>query len=678
MSISKVQSERFASGRMPEDSGRDVRRTESAGARVDAPAGLTARSPETVPPAEASSSRRLHAQLPSPSPVRDGEKVPMLGGEVGRVDSASFIDSPGSSGYLAMTLQAQTSEALLAWREGVAEKSWLKRPAAEAGPSQPQPASSRPGPTLGHAPTFKDLPDVPISQTLQPPRAEPSAANEIQGRRRPERSWQSVGQAILRELSVTASSVLPQVDLAAVGRTLSTIAGHAIHQTAAVGIPTFAREMLAAGVMHALRSAPPAVAMGLQAAVGTANLGLQVMREMRERRNPAEAARAYHSLSPEQWAAKSPGEQARMIEHTTKVSRAITVGQVASSITNMALMASAFQEGHRADALRPLATELKVGLYTTMRDAIQASFSMVGYDGDQMHGLSGQAFGVAAAAYAGANVGASMLSDGMMASLVPGRAQAIDTLLGIAPAPGVEPMSSQHAWMAVMQGAAVSALGNVVGETTDWFHRTHQHLGQNEVPPQQEWRPQITGDDFGRVLDQGQARTALLNGINATLTAAGRLMADSDLPPAMQTFIGNAGLGALTLLTDSPITGIWQAEQAVRRPLPAQPDVEAGTPTGSESGGRTSSFRVADVPSRQPARSSAGGSEHGQQLVEREARSAHFERVPFSQELDLAQPSQSSPPTVLDVEPWHPAVQPSGASGGSSKGGESSKAAQSK
>jgi hypothetical protein len=674
MTISKVQSERFQSAPLPDDSGPGVRRTESAGARIDAPSGLKARPSEPESPASESSSQRRLAQLPPLSPPRDDETASMLGSKVGRVDSASFIDSPGSSGYKAMQEQARTSEPLLSWRDGVENmgKDWAKdrlKGQAQAGTSQARPESSTAGRTFTHALTFKDLPDVPI-QAPQTQQTQPPAADEIRGRQPPERSWRSVGQAILRELSLTAGSVRPQVDVAAAGRTLGVVAGHAIHQAVAVGVPTFAREMLAAGVMHALRSSPPPVAMGLQMAMGAANLGMQVIREVRERRNPAEAARAYHSLSPEQWAAKRPAEQDRMIKHTQKVSRAITVGQVASSITNLALMASAFQEGHRADALRPLATEVKVGLYTNMRDAIQASFSMVGYDGDKMHGLSGQAFAAAAATYAGVNAGASMLSDGMMATLVPGRGQAIDTLLGIAPAPGGNPMSGAQAWGTVAQAAAVSALGNTIGETIDWIQRTHQHLSQNEVPPQQEWRPQLTGDDLGRVLDQAQARTALLNGINATLTAAGRAMTDIGVPPAIQSFVGNAGLAALTALTDSPITGIWQAEQAVRKPPEAESDVESGHVSGSGSGGRTgnSSFRVADVPSRQPPRTpSASGSERGSPLPPRDARSARFERVPFSHELQLAQPSQSSPPTVVDVEPWHPAVPPSGSAAGTSK-----------
>jgi hypothetical protein len=673
MTISKVQSERFQSAPLPDDSGPGVRRTESAGARIDAPSGLKARPSEPDPPTSESSGQRRTAQLPPLSPPRDDETASMLGGKGGRVDSARFFDSPGSSGYLAMTEQARTSQTLLAWREGVEAmgSNSAKRP-AQAGTSQAKPESSTAGRTLKVAPTFRDLPEVPLEQTQQ---TQAPSADEIRGRQRPERSWRSVGQAILRELSLAAGSVRPQVNAAAVGSTLGVIAGHAIQQTAAVGLPTFAREMLAAAVMHGLRSAPPQLAMGLQAAVGVTNLGLQVMRELRERRNPQEAARGFHSLSPEQWAAKRPDEQDRMIEHTQKVSRAITMAQVASSLTNLVLMGSAFLQGNRADALRPLATELKTGLYTNSRDTVQGSLSMVGYDNDKMFGLSGQAFAAAAATYAGVNAGASMLTDAVMASLVPGRGQAINTLLGIAPAPGVDAMSGSQAWGTIAQAAAVSALGNTVGETIDWFQRTHWHLSQNEVPPPQEWRPQITGDDLGRVLDQAQARTALLNGINTTLTAAGRLMTDVGVPPAMQSFIGNAGLAALTALTDSPITGIWQAEQAVRQPPAARQDEETGRVGGSESGGRagTSSFRVADIPSRQPVRSSASGSDHGQPLTERDARSAHFERVPFSRELDLAQPSWSSPPTLLDVEPWHPAVEPTGNSAGSSKAEPSKK-----
>lgn len=407
------------------------------------------------------------------------------------------------------------------------------------------------GRALGHAPTFGD-------------RVAP-----------PERNWRSVAADIVKgagqvgaqaakELALTAQSLLPSKStVVGLARTLPPVAGHVIHQAVAVGLPTFAREMLAAGVMHGLSNKPPEVAYGVQGAVGAFNLAMQVIREVRERRHPDEAARGFHSLSPEQWDAKTPAEQAALRKHTQKVSRAITMGQLAATATNFLLMAQAHSEGpqNKAAMLRPVATELKVGLYTALRDAAQASFNMVGYDAkkDNTNGLTGNAFNSARATYAGVITTADVLSSAAMGVLVPGRGDAMGALVGTSNA-----MSSGDAWRTTAAAAGVGAVTNTLVEATDWFQRMHFELSQNAAPPPQKLEPHITGNDLGRVLDQAQSRAALINGLNSMLSALGLAMAKAEVPPALQGALGSAGLGAMVFLTDSAITGNWQGQKAVR------------------------------------------------------------------------------------------------------------------
>lgn len=456
----------------------------------------------------------------------------------------------------------------------------------------------------------------------------------------PERNWRSVAAGIgamaAKELALTGQSLLPSKStLAGLAGTLPPVVGHVIHQAVAVGLPTFAREMLAAGVMHGLRNAPPETAYAVQGAVGAFNLGMQVIREVRERRHPDEAARGFHSLSPEQWAAKTPDEQAALRKHTQKISRAITVAQLASSITNLSLMLQAHSEGleNKAAMLRPLATEVKVGLYTTLRDAAQASFNMVGYDDkkDLTYGLAGNAFNSARATYAGVITTADVLSSAAMGVLVPGRGDAMATLVGTSNA-----MSSGDAWRTTAAAAGVGAVTNTLVEATDWFQRMHFELSQNAAPPPQRLEPHITGDDLGRVFDQAQSRTALINGLNSALSVLGLAMAKAEVPPALQGALGSAGLGALVFLTDSPITGNWQSQKAVRMEAAEQSaqkkeevDLEAGlagdgaarerTESSPEGSGRLTgtvpgrktpgqSFRTADVPAWPPGRRSGSNS----------------------------------------------------------------------
>ena len=437
---------------------------------------------------------------------------------------------------------------------------------------------------------------APEARSTPPGRSWRAAATELGDR------VGQLGSRALNQAALTLNSVLrPTPSL----RLLGAMAGHAIHQTVAVGVPTFARELVAAAVMHGLKSAPPPVAMGVQAAVGAGNFALQVIREVREGRNPDEAARAYHSLTSEQWAAKTPDEQAAMRRHTAKVSRTLTVMQVASSMTNFALMATAFQEGDRAAALQPLANEVKVGLYAAMRDGLQATFGMVkfqgppvtGPDGTVTHGplapgLSGSAHAFSAVTYAAANSASAFLSDAMMGALVPARSQALGTLLGVAPPPTAMPMTPGEAWGTLAQGAAVSAFANTLAESVDWFQRM-QHFVNQTPGAQQSWGPQLTGTDYGRVLDHAQTRTAAFNGVFSVLTAAGRGMAGSDLSPAVQQLLGNAGLGLMIAMLDSPVSGIWQAQAAVRAepgPTPAATaDLELGLPPAAAQQARPSS-----------------------------------------------------------------------------------------
>jgi hypothetical protein len=75
-------------------------------------------------------------------------------------------------------------------------------------------------------------------------------------------------------------------------------------------------------------------------------------------------------------------------------------------------------------------------------------------------------------------------------------------------------------------------------------------------------------------------------------------MAHSQLPPAVQQFIGNVGAAALGAMLDSPITGLWQAQEAVRAtPVPDPPvDLELALNPDSPRLPSSSASSVADIP----------------------------------------------------------------------------------
>lgn len=622
MTISRTSSSRVDAAAVPADTGASSQGAPAAtgpSSLPSAPAGLHSRQPSSFSFAvEGSGAPALTARTTVP------EIVEVPASSTPEHDRGELLRS-GERSDSSMSKRRTAVLSDLGWGAKFVDLSTLRIASFVRGSAREAKSGAPSGRVLGHAPTFG---------ARVPP---------------PERNWRSVASAIvqgagqvgalaLKELANTAQAVTPSRSaLSGLARTMAPVAGHVIHQAVAVGLPTFAREMLAAGVMHGLRNAPPEVAFGLQGAVGTVNLAMQVIREVRERRHPDEAARGFHSLSQEQWDSKTPDEQAALRKHTQNVSRAITVAQVASSITNLSLMLQAHSEGpeNRAAMLRPLATELKVGLYTTLRDAAQASFNMVGYDDkrDHTHGLTGNAFASARATYAGAITTAEFASSAVMGTLVPGRGDAMTVLLGASNA-----MNPGDAWRTTAAAAGVSAVTNTLVEATDWFQRMHFELSQNAAPPPQVLEPHITGHDLGRVLDQAQSRTALINGLNSALSVLGLTMAKAEVPPALQGVLGAAGLGTMVFLTDSPISGNWQAQKWVRMAASEKKeptvDLEAGlraagvaagtgtsqrTESSPEGSGRLTgtvpgrktpgqSFRLADVPAWPAGRRSGSNS----------------------------------------------------------------------
>ena len=206
--------------------------------------------------------------------------------------------------------------------------------------------------------------------------------------------------------------------------------------------------------------------------------------------------------------------------------------------------------------------------------------------------MSGAAQAAAVATYAGVNVVNNFLGDALKGAWVPDRSVAAAVLLDQSSA-----MNVGDAWRVAAGTAAISTLTNTLGETIDWFQRLQ--LFANQTPgATQEWAPVLTGTDRSRVLDQAQARASLTNTLFSALTAAGQGMAHSKLPPPVQQFIGNVGAAALGAMLDSPITGLWQAQEAVRAtPVPAPTvDLELALRPESPRLPSSSASSVADIP----------------------------------------------------------------------------------
>jgi hypothetical protein len=365
----------------------------------------------------------------------------------------------------------------------------------------------------------------------------------------------TVGQQAVQTISV-GTVLQPN------SRLLTAAAGHLAHQAISVGIPTFAREMLAQGLMAGLHRASPQVAVGLQVGMLVLNVTLQVVRERREGRNPEEAGRAFHSLSAEQWAQASPQERDAMQETQAKHSRLLSVLQVVSSAVNLGLGVANARSGDATAAIQRATTDVKTAAYTTMRDALQASFRMVGIAGET-HGLSGAHLTTAIATYAAVQVTAGYAGQALVAGAAPEAATATSVLNGLT-SPAAAGMSMAAAWGTAATVAGVKAAVNTVVEAIDWYQRTQHEANQGGA--RQELNPRINtapeNRDYGRLLDHTPGRMAVINTANAVVGAAGYLARKSST--ALQSLIGNAGSAAVSALTDYSVSNTWQAAAAVR------------------------------------------------------------------------------------------------------------------
>jgi hypothetical protein len=377
----------------------------------------------------------------------------------------------------------------------------------------------------------------------------------------------AAGQQVQQTASI-ATMVRPNPQLVAAA------AGHLVHQAVSVGMPTFAREMLVAGLTVGLQGHANAV-IGLQAGMMALNVTLQVVRERREAREPNEAARGFHSLSADDWNASSPQEQAAMRQTQARHSRLFTELQVAASALNLGLGIGNVRNGDVGSAISRVATDVKTTVYTTMRDALQASFRMSGIV-DETLGLSGTHLTTAIATYAAVSLAGNYASQALVGSAAPQASTAANVRNGVL-TPAEAGMSMAAAWGTAATVAGVKAAVNTVVEAIDWFQRTQ--LEAMEGGREHTLQPRINiapeHRDYARLLDHLPARMALVNTINSVTGAAG--YAARHTSAAMQSLIGNAGSVAVSAMLDYSVTNTWQAESAVRAALrPVEQEAEAG------------------------------------------------------------------------------------------------------
>lgn len=377
-------------------------------------------------------------------------------------------------------------------------------------------------------------------------------------------------------------------------------AGHLIHQSVTVGVPTFLREMLAEAMVLSMRHMPPNHALGLQVGMGVIGVGAQFIRRSRENRNPEAAARGFHAMSVPQWNALPEADKVKLLQQQQDHSRMVTNLQFMASATQVfvGMLAARADQPDTERAVRMFATDFKALLYSGVRDSLQASFRMVNTAAPTTGGVSGTHMTASAKFYALANV-IGNYGFSYLPALTPHAATADAVLRGNSTA-----MSHGQAWMAKAGVSAVKAAINTTVEAADWFSVTHHEASQSGTV--QQWDPKLKflkpeDRDYGRLLDQTPARITAIGAGNAIFSAVGFAMKDA--PEWARVASMNVIEGAYEGLKYKTIGGTWQADAAVREVMngeqadipPENHDVEMGSASNHSQQG-SGSVRLQDAP----------------------------------------------------------------------------------
>ncbi|SFC69681.1 hypothetical protein [Collimonas sp. OK412] len=341
-------------------------------------------------------------------------------------------------------------------------------------------------------------------------------------------------------------------------------AGHLIHQTVAVGVPTFLRECMNEVLFAGLRQIPHEHAVALQIVSGTVSLCLHRVRQYREQRSPETAARGFHNLSAEQWATLSPGDKQTKMAQQRRYSDAVTTLATGGILTNIALGVAGPHIGQPELAAKLVASDIKVLAYAGARDTIQATFRMVNTEADTNGGVSGSHMNASGEFYAKVNIAANYA----FSAFVP--AALGDARLALAGQHS--PLSKHEAMNVVYHSSAVKATINTVLETADWTNVTQEEA--KEASTSQKFDPAWKGkrEDYMRVFDQSVARTAAINSNIAASNVLSVIGEQVGLSPAATSLLSNGGSGAMAGLSYKVIGGTWQAEAAVRAEKDSRPE----------------------------------------------------------------------------------------------------------
>ena len=405
----------------------------------------------------------------------------------------------------------------------------------------------------------------------------------------PERSWQDVAkqlysftigglhrskdllskatQTIGNGTRYSAQQLAACVPLAGFGaisidsRFIGAVMGHTVHQGICVGVSTYVREMLGEFLLATLHHLPKNQLIAIQTFSGAMQIALQRFRQYREKRSPVSAARGFYNLSIAEWEALSADEKTEKIRSQQRHSDCVTLYNIASIMTNLALSTSSEALGNPSLPSYLVTWDAKVVAYCAVRDSLQGLFSMVSMDPPKkgIGGFTSPHIDVSGNLYSLGNA----VANTAISILQPKELSEARKLL----ASQHNQNEFAHAFAIINKTAGIKSLISVILEIEDYTTVTQQIAKQSGV--NQYWKPELKGSrqDMMRIFDQSIARLAVINSNISIAVAANAIATKLSLSDQAVDGLTNLLPAAFLPLQYSTVGRTWMAEGTVRDEL---------------------------------------------------------------------------------------------------------------
>ncbi|KQV99276.1 hypothetical protein [Rhizobacter sp. Root1221] len=392
--------------------------------------------------------------------------------------------------------------------------------------------------------------------------------------------------AVVRMADSTIESIRDNDQAQAIGQVFETakhfvapVVGQSIQQVVTCFLPTVAREVVHLKIAQDLAE-KPVVALAIQGGLYVLHMGAEVNRHRRLKEHPDVAARAFHGLTQPQWDAKTPEQQAALVNrmlNTSIGSAALYTTATAINLTVSAVFRDDPENMHLAGVYA--ARDVRNIVYAVGRDSLQAMFGMTSRTaGDNpTNGVTPGRLAMAALTYGAVQSVISLANTEGIEDILPGGIElksgavlransaarnAGQSMSDVLEANGTDIHRLQFE-IAFLRGAT-NAPGEVIDALQLPIHEAYLAGGTSHV----EWEPQLSdGRDVTRLASHSVVRVDWnkVAGTSDPLLSLWRPSSDdhTDIKKYTSPVIG----GALWGVTYAPVAQLYQAHASVRREM---------------------------------------------------------------------------------------------------------------